>query len=159
MLWQIKKTFLLVLTFVILTGCGYSVTPSIMEKKSVLGDGTKTVRIVKAEQETMLTWPAYYARNILQEEINKRQLAKFVSFGPVDYELEILIPRFVTNDFFKYTSTNSAAVVTANEQVEIIVRDASTKIIHWRSGLVSYTEIYEGTSWEEAVQELTKIVI
>lgn len=120
-------------------GCAYKMAGDF---PSVLGDGSRTVKIKSVDNPTMSTDIAYILRSRLREEITARHMAKWVDSGPADYSLEIKIKQFsergeTFDDIFK-TKLYSIQLV-----VELIVYDGSTNRKVWESGPISQTDFSE----------------
>ena len=153
-----KTAFLSLLLFVflfLLSGCGYNVAS---EEPSVLGSGEKTLKVKRIENPTLYSWLSYQMRTILHDEINYRQMAKWVDSGESDYEIEIVVTRFHLDDH-GYTSSGSSVMFSASMTMQMRLYDASTNREVWNSGNVSYSRVYDTDNAQAATEELSRELI
>ena len=75
------------------SGCGYTWRgeENSSTTHSVLGDGSKTLRIRSVEQTTLYAWIPYIVRSQLRDEIAARGLAKWVDAAPSDFTIGVKI--------------------------------------------------------------------
>lgn len=145
---------LLAVVCLLLASCGYQWqgfgNPTV---SSVLGDGTKTLKIDRVEQSSMFPWVPYYLRSLIRDEVNLRKLAKWVDSGESDYMLTVRMPSFqirsYASDAEDVTLLNSATV-----ELELVIYNGSSGELVWRSGIVTYAENYENTRESVAIREV-----
>lgn len=137
-----------------LTGCSYQWqgfhTPA---STSVLGDGSKTLKIAYVEQASLYPWVSYTLRSMARDEITLRKLAKWVDEGESDYTLGIRMPSFHISSY----SSNREDVTllySANVQLELVVYHGASGAVAWRSGLIQYSERYENPTESSAIREV-----
>lgn len=138
----------------LLTACGYQWqgfgSPTL---GSILGDGSKTIKIVKVEQASMFPWVPAFLRSLVRDEITLRKLAKWVDSGDSDYTLAIRMPSFQIRSY----ASNTEDVTLLNDatvQLELVVYHGASGAVAWRSGVVSYSERYENTRESVAIREV-----
>lgn len=148
-----RAGLLIVLGF-LLGACGYQWQgfndPTV---DSVLGDGSKTLKIDKVEQASMFPWVPYYLRSLIRDEVNLRKLATWVDSGAADYTMTVRMPMFqirsYASDAEDVTLLNAATV-----ELELVLYDGTSGAVVWRSGLISYAENYENTRESVAIREV-----
>ena len=71
------------LVCLMLTGCGYvwRGQEGSLSENSVLGNGSKTLKIKSVEQTSLYPWLTYQVRSLVRDDINARNLAKWVDDG------------------------------------------------------------------------------
>lgn len=137
-----------------LTACGYQWqgfhTPAAY---SVLGDGSKTLKIAYVEQSSLYPWVSYTLRSMARDEITMRKLAVWKDDGEADYTLGIRMPSFHISSY----SSNREDVTllySANIQLELVVYHGTSGAVAWRSGLINYSERYENPTETAAIREV-----
>lgn len=156
--WALAGLALLLCT-ALLGGCSYTWKgqQSAHSSNSVLGDGTKTVRIRDVEHSTLYAWMPYSVRSLLRDEINARRLASWQDSGQADYELSVRIPTFTVQAYGQSRETNQLFTVTMS--LELQVFDGHTNEQVWRSGLISYAERYQSVNEERAIDEAIRNIM
>ena len=124
---------------------------------SVLGDGSKTLKIRDVEHSTLYQWMPYTVRSQIRDEINARKLAAWVDSGQADFELGIRIPRFNISAYGH--SRDSNQLLTVSMQLELVVYDGHTNQQVWTSGLITYSEKYQSVNEERAVDEALRMIL
>ena len=139
----------------VLVGCSYKMAN---EFPSVVGDGTRTVKIKGVDNPTMSTDIAYLLRSRLREEITVRHMAKWVDSGPADFELDIKIKQFndrgATFDDNFQTKLYSIQLI-----VELVVYDGSTNQKVWESGPITQTDFSEIPISKESTLDVTTLLV
>lgn len=148
------RTGLLLVLCLWLGACGYQWqgldNPTV---DSVLGDGSKTLKIDKVEQSSMFPWVPYYLRSLIRDEVNLRKLAQWVDAGGADYTMTVRMPSFQIRSY----ASNAEDVTLLNAatvQLELIVYNGTSGAVVWRSGVISYAENYENTRESVAIREV-----
>ena len=144
-----------VLACLFLASCGYKLAS---EEPSVLGNGEKTLKVKRIENPTLYPWLSYQMRTVLHDEINYRQLAKWVDSGEADYEIEIVVKRFNLQDH-GYVSTGSSVMYSASMTMQMRLYDGSTNKQVWNSGDISYSRVYDTDNAQAATEELSRELI
>ncbi|MDR2799799.1 MAG: hypothetical protein LBB52_00850, partial [Desulfovibrio sp.] len=67
-------------------GCGYTLAS---DSPSVLGAGTKTLKVKGVDYPTLQPWLPNSIRSVLRDEVGARYLAQWVDSGPADFEIQI----------------------------------------------------------------------
>ena len=113
------------LVCLMLTGCGYvwRGQEGSLSENSVLGNGSKTLKIKSVEQTSLYPWLTYQVRSLVRDDINARNLAKWVDDGQADYTLTVRIPSFKVRSYGQYRSASQ--LYTATISIEFIVYDGS----------------------------------
>ena len=111
------------LVCLMLTGCGYvwRGQEGSLSENSVLGNGSKTLKIKSVEQTSLYPWLTYQVRSLVRVDINARNLAKWVDDGQADYTLTVRIPSFKVRSYGQYRSASQ--LYTATISIEFIVYD------------------------------------
>ena len=114
------------LVCLMLTGCGYvwRGQEGSLSENSVLGNGSKTLKIKSVEQTSLYPWLTYQVRSLVRDDINARNLAKWVDDGQADYTLTVRIPSFKVRSYGQYRSASQ--LYTATISIEFIVYDGKT---------------------------------
>lgn len=133
------------LLFALLGGCAYQLASS---NASILGDGTKTLKVKGVDYPTMDPWLPNAIRSRLRDEIGARYLAKWVDSGSADYEIQINVTAFTSRRWIR-TELDTTQMYSTNMTIVAILYDGSTNKEVWRSGSISYSE-YEEQSDEKA---------
>lgn len=139
---------------ILLTGCGYTWQgqEKYFSKRTILGDGTKTLCMNNVEQSTLYPWLPYMIRTQVRNDINARKLAIWVDSGPSDFTLTVRINSFQIRSAGEYKQHNLLFTATVN--MELIIFDGKTNTEIWNSGPVIYSENYEHANEEQAIQEV-----
>ena len=142
------------LVCLMLTGCGYvwRGQEGSLSENSVLGNGSKTLKIKSVEQTSLYPWLTYQVRSLVRDDINARNLAKWVDDGQADYTLTVRIPSFKVRSYGQYRSASQ--LYTATISIEFIVYDGKTNTEVWRSGSIFYEENYENANEESAIKSI-----
>lgn len=139
-----------------LTACGYHLAS---DSPSVLGDGSKTLKIKGVDYPTLQPWLPYSIRSSLRDEVGARYLAQWVDSGPADYEIQINVKSYTTREWMRDEVDTVTRLYDASMTLEAIVYDGSTNKEIWRSGLVSYSDRLQNPNEQLAAGELiTQIV-
>ena len=141
---------LVLLSVLILDGCGYrpgSATPS------VVGDGTKTLKIKGVDYPTLEAWLPYAIRSRLRDEVNARYLAKWVDSGSADYEIQINVISYTTRQWMR-TELDTTLLYDSTMIIEAIVYDGSTNKEVWRSGKLSYADRLESSDQKGVAEDI-----
>lgn len=147
------KSFAGLCLCVFLAACGYQLhgydTPAVA---SVLGDGSKTLKITAVEQTSLYPWVPHFLRSLARDEINLRKLAQWVDDDDADYNMEIRVPSFQARSFVSdnkdVTLINSAIV-----ELELVFYHGANGTVAWRSGIITYSERYEYSREGNVIQE------
>lgn len=125
---------------------------------NVLGDGTKTLKVKSVDYPTLDAWLPYSLRSSLRDEVNARQLAKWVDSGSADYEISIKVLSFTSHEWIH---NENLGIVLFNQKLEIeaIVFDGHTNKEIWRSGTLSYAERQETGGDKSSSQDIIQQVI
>ncbi len=137
------------------SGCGYKLAS---EEPSVLGNGEKSLKVKRVENPTLYPWLSYQMRTVLHDEVNYRQLAKWVDSGEADYEIEVVVKRFRIEDH-GYSSTGSSVMYSASMTMQMSLYDGSTNKQVWNSGNISYSRVDDTDNPQAATQELSRELI
>lgn len=152
---------LLALFVLLLSGCGYKMAA---DMPSVLGDGTKTLKIKGVDYPTMTPWLPYELRSKLRDEINARYIARWVDSGPADYEMQINVIRFTNREWMR-SDQDQSILMSMDLVIEAIVYEGSTNKEVWRSGKISYNDTLdtkdtdnERTAADELITQTVRIL-
>ena len=147
------------LVCLMLAGCGYvwRGQEGSLSENSVLGNGSKTLRIKSVEQSTLYPWLTYQIRSLVRDDINARSLAKWVDDGPADYTLTVRVPSFQIRSYGQYASASQ--LYPATIRMEFIVYDGKTNTQVWRSGNIYYSENYENSDEESAIRSILELAV
>ena len=147
------------LVCLMLTGCGYvwRGQEGSLSENSVLGNGSKTLKIKSVEQTSLYPWLTYQVRSLVRDDINARNLAKWVDDGQADYTLTVRIPSFKVRSYGQYRSASQ--LYTATISIEFIVYDGKTNTEVWRSGPIYYEENYENAKEESAIKSILEMAV
>lgn len=137
------------------SGCSYKMASDF---PSVIGDGSKTVKIKSVDNPTMSTNIAYVIRTQLRNEINARHMAKWVDSGPADFELEIKIKQF-TDRGATFDDNFQTKLYSIQLVVELVVYDGSTNQKVWESGPISQVDFSEIPTSRESTLEVTTLLV
>lgn len=148
-----RAAFALLLALVMfagLTSCGYRLAS---EMPSILGDGTKTLKIKNVDHPTMHAWMPYEIRSILRDEINARHMARWVDSGPADFEIEVKVVSYTTREWMR-SEIDYSMLWRAALRIEAIVYRGDDNVEIWRSGPMSYDDIVESAEERSAANDL-----
>lgn len=136
--WMAARAFACLILFcLVLQSCaGYHLASS---GTSVMGDGTKTLKVKGVENPTLYTWLPYAIRSRLRDEIGSRYLAKWVDSGSADYEVQINIISFTTREWIR-TEVDTSQLYDTSMIIEAILYEGSTNREVWRSGHIGYSD-------------------
>ena len=138
----------------LLAGCGYTWRgqKGNLSTDSVLGDGSKTLRMGAVEQVTLYPWVPYVIRSQLRDEINARGLARWVDGKSADYTLGV---KLTGSTIRSYSDTASGMAQLSQVSISLIftVYDGRTNKQVWTSGPVTYADTFEFENDETAVRE------
>ncbi len=148
-----------VMLLVTLGGCGYvwRGQEGSLSENSVLGTGNKTLKIKEIDQTTLYPWLTYKIRSLIRDDINARNLAIWVDEGQADFTLTVRVPSFQVRSYGEYQSQSQ--LFTATIIMELIVYDGRTNTEVWRSGPISYSDNFENSNEESAIQEVLFMAI
>ena len=124
---------------------------------SILGDGTKTLKIKEVDNPTMYPWLPFHLRSQLRDEIGARKLAVWVDEGRADYELRVKVKSFSLRSWAR-SSTDTSLIYTATLNAELIVYNGATNTQAWTSGPQTYSDQYETLEEATAVRETTRLL-
>ena len=127
---------LLVLCFVGLAACGYK--PAAFSP-SILGDGTKTLKIKEIDNPTLESWVPHSIRTALRDEVNARHLARWVDSGPADYEISIIVLALTQRESI-HDRYDQPLLYDNLLRIRAIVYDGATNQEIWRSRDISYSD-------------------
>lgn len=152
-------TILLVLcacTMLMLSGCaGYQLSA---DSPSVLGDGTKTLKIKEIDYPTLHPWLPHLLRSSLRDEINAKNLAVWVDSGPADYEIQLKVISFTAREWIQDAESFSL-LFNVRMQVEAFVYQGSTNTVIWTSGPIAYDEHREDSNQAQAADVIVTEVM
>ena len=154
---HVTKLLCGLLACLMLTGCGYTWRgqEGSRSENSVLGNGTKTLKIKSVDQTSLYTWLTYRVRSLVRDDINARGLAKWVDDGPSDLTLTVRIPSFQVRSYGNSSSTLYTGIIA----IEFIVYDGKTNTQVWRSGIIYYSDTFNNSSEEEAIRSILEMSI
>ncbi|MFQ9868819.1 MAG: LPS assembly lipoprotein LptE [Bilophila wadsworthia] len=109
------------------------------------------------EQTSLYPWLTYQVRSLVRDDINARNLAKWVDDGQADYTLTVRIPSFKVRSYGQYRSASQ--LYTATISIEFIVYDGKTNTEVWRSGSIFYEENYENANEESAIKSIPEMAV
>lgn len=135
----------LFLAAAVVCGCGYRMAG---DSPSVIGDGSKTLKVKGVDYPTLHPWLPHSIRSKLRDEIGARHLARWVDSGPADYAIQINVISFSTRQWVR-TELDTTQLFSTSMVLEAVIYDGSTNKEVWRSGQLSYSE-YEEKSDEKA---------
>jgi len=133
---------LVALTF---SGCGYQLASTM---PSVIGDGTRTLKVKGVDSPTLHPWLPYAIRSELRNEIGARYLARWVDSGFADYEIQVNVHNFSTREWIR-TEQDATQLYATSLSLEAVIYDGRTNREVWRSGHLFYSE-YEAHANEQA---------
>ena len=148
-----RAAFALLLALTLLAGltsCGYKLAS---EMPSILGDGTKTLKIKSVDHPTMHAWIPYEIRSVLRDEINARHMARWVDSGPADFEIEIKVISYTAREWMR-SEIDSSLLWSASLRIEAIVYRGEDNVEIWRSGPMSYNDVVENSDEKSLAGDL-----
>lgn len=154
-----KRLAVLLLLCLWLCGCaGYQLASS---GSSVMGDGTKLLKVKGVDNPTLYSWLPHAIRSRLRDEIGARYLAKWVDSGQADYEIQINIISFTSREWIR-SELDTAQLYDTRLTIEAILYDGSTNREVWRSGAISYDErseeVDEKTASADIITQTVRIL-
>lgn len=141
-----RLTGLVLLFSLLLGGCGYHLASS---SPSVVGDGSKTLKVKGVDSPTLHAWLPNAIRSKLRDEIGARYLAKWVDSGSADYEIQINVTDYSTREWIR-TEQDTTQVYSTSLSIQAIIYEGSTNREVWRSGGISYSEYSENADEKQA---------
>lgn len=135
---------------IFLSACGYKLAA---DTPSVLGDGTRTLKIKEVDNPTLEPWLTHAIRSSLRNEINARYLAKWVDSGPADYEISVKVESYTSRSWMT-DRIDEAILYDTNLSISAILYDGSTNKEVWRSGRISYSERLETPGEKSGANEI-----
>ena len=134
----------------VLSACGYKLAA---DTPSILGDGTKTLKVKEVVNPTLEAWLPATIRSALRDEINARHLAVWVDSGPADYEISIDIKGYTSHEWM--SSRYDVSMLYDNTiTLNATIYDGTTNTVVWRSGNISYSDRSEETSRENTTGDI-----
>lgn len=127
-----------------LAGCGYTLASN---GTSVLGDGTKTLKVKGVDSPTLHAWLPSALRSRLRDEINARYMARWVDSGSADFEIQLNVISFTSREWIR-TEQDTAQMYSISLTLEAIVFDGSANKEVWR-GQAAYSD-YQDRSDEKS---------
>ena len=135
----------------LLDGCaGYKLAT---ETPSVVGDGSKTLKVKGVDYPTLQPWLPFAIRSRLRDEVNARYLAKWVDSGSADYEIQINVIAYTTRTWMR-SELDTTILYDSNMIIEGIVYEGSTNREVWRSGKISYMDRLENVDDKAVAEDL-----
>ena len=119
-----------------LASCGYK--PAAFSP-SIIGDGTKTLKIKEIDNPTLEPWLPHSIRSALRDEINARHMARWVDSGPADYEITIKVLALTQREGI-HDRYDQPLLYENRMEVLAIVFDGATNTEIWRSGNIYYSD-------------------
>ena len=135
----------------LLDGCaGYKLAT---DTPSVVGDGSKTLKVKGVDYPTLQPWLPFVIRSRLRDEVNARYLAKWVDSGSADYEIQINVIGYTTRTWMR-SELDTTLLYDSTMVIEGIVYDGSTNREIWRSGKISYMDRLENVDDKAVAEDL-----
>jgi hypothetical protein len=128
------------------------------ESPSVLGDGSRTLKIKDVDYPTLQPWLPYAIRSRLRDEVNARYLAKWVDSGSSDYTIQINVLSFTSRQWIR-SELDTSLLYDSALTIEAVIYDGSSNKELWRSGKISYSEQLEKTDDHAIAADLVTQVI
>lgn len=147
---QVLLVACLLCTGLLLSACGYKLAA---DTPSILGDGTKTLKIKEVANPTLEAWLPASIRSGLRDAINARHLAVWVDQGPADYEISIDIKGFTSRETMS-SRTDVAMLYDNTLSLNATIYDGTTNKVIWHSGTISYSDRSEDRSREDSSDDL-----
>ena len=124
----------------LLAGCaGYQLAA---DQPNIIGDGTKTLKVKGVDHPTLEPWLPYQLRTALRNEINARQMARWVDSGPADYEIQLKVLSYTTREWMR-SEGDQTLLYDTTLALEATLYDGKTNKEVWRSGVIDYSERLE----------------
>ena len=140
----------LLCTGLLLTACGYKLAA---DSPSVLGDGTKTLKIKEVSNPTLEPWLPAAIRSELRDAITARHLAVWVDQGPADYEIKVNVVGFTSRE--SMSSRTDIAMLYDNQlTIQAVIYDGATNKVVWQSGNITYFDRSEERGREGTTEML-----
>ncbi len=151
------KPLLLSILATALLGCGYTWRgqENSTTTHSVLGDGSKTLRIRSVEQTTLYAWIPYIIRSQLRDEIAVRGLAKWVDTAPSDFTISVKILGCSMRSDNDITSGMPRLVTTTISMVFSICNGHTNQEI-WSSGTIEYADSFTVEDERTVIQSIVR---
>lgn len=149
-----SRIALCLLFCLLLAGCGYTLASS---GTSVLGDGTKTLKIKGVDSPTLHPWLPAAIRSRLRDEIGARHLARWVDSGSADYEIQINVLSFTSREWIR-TEQDTAQMYSIAMNLEAIIYEGSTNKEVWR-GESRYSDYQDSSDEKEFSGDILTQVI
>jgi len=152
---RLLPLFLALFFCVLSAGCGYTLRgqQDAIPADSVLGDGSKTLRIQSVEQTTLYAWLPYMVRSELRDGITQRGLARWVE-GPSDYTISAkLTSCTITNE---NNASGAPQLYTVSIAMVFTIYDGHTNTPIWTSNPVGYSNSFQYESESEAVRQVVE---
>lgn len=140
----------LLCTGILLSACGYKLAA---DTPSILGDGTKTLKIKEVSNPTLEAWLPASVRSGLRDAINARHLAVWVDQGPADYEIKIDIKGYTSRETMS-SRTDVAMLYDNRLAINATIYDGATNKVIWQSGEISYADRSEDRGRENSADDL-----
>lgn len=140
----------LLCTGLLLSACGYKLAA---DTPSILGDGTKTLKIKEVSNPTLEAWLPAAVRSGLRDEITARHLAVWVDSGPADYEIQIDIKGYTSREWMS-SRTDVAMLYDNKLTINATIYDGTTNSVVWQSGNISYSDRSEEVGQEGSTNRL-----
>ena len=138
-----------------LAGCGYRFAG---EGPTLLGDGNSTLRISSVENPTMLPWLPQELRSRMRDEVNKRNLARWVDNGKTDYLMRIRIISFSLRSSVKDDDENTL-LYSGQMTLEATITDGSTNAPVWTSNQVSVQRNFDEDTEDAAGRRTAEFAV
>lgn len=153
MLWSNKRAALILLlclaTLPGLFGCGYSLSS---DMPSVLGEPSASLKLTGVEQPTLYPWVVYTLRSALRDEINARNLARWVDSGNADYNMHIKV-NFLTMRGAVSSDEDRTLLYNGSTSLTAVIYNGADNTELWRN-TVNYSNNFASNDEESAAREL-----
>jgi MarR-like DNA-binding transcriptional regulator SgrR of sgrS sRNA len=151
--------FLLILWLLLLPGCGYTLGG---DNSGVLARGPAdelpTLKIKEVENPTLFPWLNHLVRSYLRDEVNARNMARWVDSGRTDYAVSIKMNHY-TYRSWAYDAQDATMLYEADIILDATIYKGSTNETVWQSGPMSYSQSYETVTEKLAAQEILRTLI
>ncbi|MDL2315795.1 LPS assembly lipoprotein LptE [Desulfovibrio sp. OttesenSCG-928-A18] len=135
------------LSLSLLAACaGYQLASS---APSILGDGTRTLKVKGVDDPTLHAWLPSRIRSALRDEIGARHLARWVDGGSADYEIQINVVAYTTRQWMR-DELDDSVLYDASLTIEAVIYEGSSNKEVWRSGRINYSDRVEDVQ-EQAI--------
>ena len=128
------------------------------DSPSIFGSSDKTLKIKEVDYPTLQPWLPYVIRSSLRDEINARHLATWVDSGPADFEMQIKVVSYTTNEWMS-DEIDHTMLFSSSMVIEATVYDGSTNKVVWRSGPVAYSDVLEQANERLAANDLVTQIV